>query len=291
MPPRPTPGASNLARPIDAGGDQHRVVQHAQFFEARVAAEFETETEFDAAVDEPLHAPRDDVFLQFEIRNAVDEQSAGAVVAVVDRDAIAFAAQFFRSREPRRSRADDADMFAADMARLQRLHPAFAPRGVGQIAFDGADGDGAVARLLDDAIAFAQPVLRADAPAHLRHVVGGLRKFISLFEAALRGQLQPVGDVVLERAVDLAERHAALRAARRLRRGLLGDIVRIDLVEVARARFCRPLGRRLLIERDKAQHSFGHGWFSQSKIRRQREVGDSPGHFQPKNGIKTVILS
>ena len=39
-----------LARLVDAGGDQHRIVPRAQFFEARIAAEFEAQPEFDAAV-------------------------------------------------------------------------------------------------------------------------------------------------------------------------------------------------------------------------------------------------
>ena len=63
--------------------------------------------------------------------------------------------------------------FAALARRLDRLHPAHLERGVGDVALDRADGDGAVAGLLDHAIAFAQPVLRADAAADLGEGVGG----------------------------------------------------------------------------------------------------------------------
>ena len=73
-----------------------------------------------------------------------------------------------------------------------------------------ADGDRAVARLLDDAVAFAEPVLRADAAADLGEGVGRLAELIGLAQPALGGQLQPVGDVVVQRAVRLAVGHAAL---------------------------------------------------------------------------------
>ena len=61
------------------------------------------------------------------------------------------------------------------------------------------------------------------------------RQLVGLLEPPLGGQLQPVGDVVLQRAMDLAERHAALRAARGLRRRTRGAELGIDLAEVARA--------------------------------------------------------
>ena len=44
---------------------------------------------FDAAVGEALHAALDDFLLQLEVRDAVDQQAAGAVVAVIDGDLVA----------------------------------------------------------------------------------------------------------------------------------------------------------------------------------------------------------
>ncbi len=248
----------DLARFVNAGGDEKRVVLRAQFLQRGIAAHFEIELENNAAVFEALHAPRDDILLQLEIRNAIDQQAARAIMPVINRHAIAFAAQFFRRRKPRGPRADNAHMLRARAQRLQWFHPAALPRRIAQIFFHSTNGDGAVARLLDDAIAFAEPVLRADAPANLRHVVGGLRKLISLFDAAFGGQLQPVGNVVLKRAMHLAKRHAALRAARGLGRGFLAQIIGIDLVEIAHARVRGPLFRRLRRKRNEAQHLFGH---------------------------------
>src|SRR3546814_3967517 len=45
---------------------------------------------------------------------------------------------------------DDADRLRALARRRHRLHPAFLPGGVGDVLLDRADGDRAVARLLDD---------------------------------------------------------------------------------------------------------------------------------------------
>ena len=69
------------------------------------------------AIDQTLRAACDDFFFQLEVRNAVDEQSADAVVAIVHGHLIAARAQTLRRGEPRRSRADNADAFAALAAR------------------------------------------------------------------------------------------------------------------------------------------------------------------------------
>ncbi len=204
--------------------------------ERHVAADLAIELELDAAVREPLDAALHDILLELEVRDAVDEQAAGAVVAVEYRDLVALQTKLLRAGEPCGPCADHGHMLRTFAPRFQRLHPAFVPGGVAQELLDRADGDGAVARLLDDAIALAEAILRTDAAADLGHVVGGLRKLVSLFQPALGGELQPVGDVVLERAVHLAEGHAALRAARGLLGGFLGGVAGIDLLEIPRAR-------------------------------------------------------
>ena len=52
-----------------------------------------------------------------------------------------------------------------------------------------------------------------------------LRQLIGLPQPPLGGQPQPVGDVVVQRAMGLAVGHAALRAAARLLLGLRDQIV------------------------------------------------------------------
>ena len=214
----------------------------AQFDQADVAAHLAIQAEHDAASHQPIDAPRDDVLFQFEVRNAVGEQAARAVIAVVDGDAVAALAQALGGRQTGGPRADDAGGFGARLRRRERLHPTLLPRGLAQIFLDGADGDGAVPRLLDDAASLAQTILWTDASAHFRHRVGRLRKRVRLFEAAFGGELQPVGDVIRERTMHLAERDAALRATR----GLFGRLGRSEggenLPEVR-----APFGRRALL--------------------------------------------
>src|SRR5690606_16191513 len=112
-----------------------------------------------------------------EVRNAVDEQAAHAVMAVVDMNLIALAPQLFRRREAAGAGADDADGEAELLARGEGLHPALVPGGIRDVALHRADGHRIEARL-DDAIALAQPVLRADAAADLGEVVGGARNLV-----------------------------------------------------------------------------------------------------------------
>ena len=62
---------------------------------------------------QPLDAALDDVLLQLEAGDAVGQQAAGAVVAVVDMDLIAARAQLLGGGQPGRAGADDADRLAA----------------------------------------------------------------------------------------------------------------------------------------------------------------------------------
>ena len=138
------------------------------------------------------------------------------------------------------------------------LDPALLPGGVGDVALHRPDGDGAMPRLLDDAIALAEPVLGADPAADLRKVVGGGGDLIGLLQPALRRQLQPVGDVVMDGAMDLAEGHAALRAASGLGLGLALVESGIDLPEIPAPAAGGPLGRHFPPDRDECQHLRGH---------------------------------
>ena len=65
--------------------------------------------------------------------------------------------------------AHDADALGALAARLDRLHPALIPSGVGDVLLDRADRD-RVEALLDHAVAFAQTILAASpSTARRRH--------------------------------------------------------------------------------------------------------------------------
>ena len=64
-----------------------------------------------------LQAAVDEVLLHLEIRNAVAQQAADAVVLFEDRDVVAGARQLLRGRQARRARADHRHALAgADAA-------------------------------------------------------------------------------------------------------------------------------------------------------------------------------
>src|SRR5579862_6562363 len=113
---------------------------------------------------------------------------------------------------------------------------------VGDVFLDRADGDGAQS-VVQRAGALAQAVLRADAPAHLGERVGFVRELGRLEEIALLDELEPVGDVVMDRAFPFAEGIAAGEAPPGLTRRALRIEGRIDLAEVPHARLHCGLGR------------------------------------------------
>ncbi len=230
----------------------------AQLLEAGVAADLEAAAKAHAAVGQALGAALDHFLLELEAGDAVDQQPTGPVVTVVDGDLIAAAAQMVGGAEARRARADDPHRLGQLLWGLQRRDPALLPGLVGQVLLDRADGDGAVAGLFDHAVAFAEAVLRTDAAADLRHGAGGLGEVVGFPDAALGGHPQPVGDVVVERAMRLAERHAALRAARGLFGGLGVDEVGVDLVEVLGAGLHVALGGRAALDLHEFEHALGH---------------------------------
>src|SRR5690606_37316968 len=164
------------------------------------------------------------------------------------------AAQHIGASETARPGADNPDGFAAlDLGR-SGLYPALFPCGIGDVFLNSADGDGAVARLLNDAVALAKPVLRANSTADLGEGIGFLRALPRFADAPLSGQAQPVGDVVLQWAVGLAVRDATLTATTGLLGRFMSRKLAVDLVEVLRALLGASLIGHLSRERDEPQH-------------------------------------
>ena len=243
-----------IAGLVDAGGDQHRIMLAANGIKAEVFAHIAVQHEFHAAVFQQRVAALNHVLFQLEAGDAVDHQPAGTVVAVVNGDLKTHAAQAVGGGQTAGASPDDADGFGTLNRRADAFDPAFFPGGVGDVFFNRADGDGAVARLFDHAIALAQAVLRADAAADFREGVGLLADQIGLARAALGGQAQPVGDVVVQGAMRLAIGHAALAATAGLLGGLhLGEFA-VDLVEILAPLLGRAFFGHLPPERDEFQH-------------------------------------
>ncbi len=78
-------------------------------------------------------------------------------------------AQIFGRRQPARACANNADRLPACGPDFNGLYPALFPGGVGYIFFNRPDGHRIVTGKFNDAIAFAQAVLRTDTPADFGH--------------------------------------------------------------------------------------------------------------------------
>ena len=90
----------------------------AQLGEACVLADDEIEVKLDAALGQERVPPGDHVLLQLEVGDAIDEEAAGAIVAVVDMNGISLAAKLLGGGEPGGTGANDADRQAELATRL-----------------------------------------------------------------------------------------------------------------------------------------------------------------------------
>ena len=229
----------------------------ADFIESDVRPNIAVEPEADTAIFKQLVAALHHMLFQLEAGNAVDQQPADPVIAVIDGDLIALLAQHVGSGKACRTGTNDADGLTALSDGLRRLHPAVLECRLGDMFLDSADGN-RFKSLLDHTTALAQPVLRADAAANLGHVVGLRRQLKGFFHTTLGRQHQPVGDVVVKRAIDLAERHTALRAARCLGFGRGNIEFIVDFVEIGHTVARAALLRHFLVSVHELQHPVRH---------------------------------
>ena len=94
-----------------------------------VLADFGIGDELHAFGGHLLEAAIDDVLLQLEFGNAVAQQSADAVVFLVDRDRVAGAAQLLRGREPAGPEPTTATFFPVrSFGGSGRIQPSRNPR-------------------------------------------------------------------------------------------------------------------------------------------------------------------
>ena len=164
---------------------------------------------------------------------------AAGLVALVDRDRVPGPAQLLRGGQARGPGADDGDAAARLDGRRLRHDPALVPAAVDDRDLDLLDRDRVALADLQHARRLARR--GAQTTGELREVVGRVQLDDRLAPAVAVDEIVPVRDQVAERAAVVAERHAALHAARALLAQAL-DRQRLDeLVEVRRARVRVPL--------------------------------------------------
>ena len=214
-----------------------------QFFDAVLFADLDAGAEDDAAVFEPPGEVFDNFFVELEVGDAVYQQAAGAGPHVKDGWCVAELGEFFGDGQARRAAADDGDLEAGFLRHRRTVAAVAVAEEVGAEGFELADADGLFVAD-QNATALAEDLLRADAAADFGHVGGLVELDAGFGEAALGDEVHGVGDVVVDRAGDLAGRErAALEAARGFGDGDLGGEAEENFVPVVDA-----LGRDLLVE-------------------------------------------
>ncbi|VTM89841.1 Uncharacterised protein [Raoultella ornithinolytica] len=111
-----------------------------------------------------------------------------------------------------RTGTDDRHRFTGGLHAGEIRAPAHLERFIVDVAFDVTDSHRAKL-VVQRTGAFAQAVLRADAPADFRQGVGLMRQLCRFKNTPLIGELQPVRDVVMDRTFPFAVRVAAGQAA------------------------------------------------------------------------------
>src|SRR5690606_12063583 len=126
-------------------------------------------------------------------------------------DVVAGACQLLRGGHAGRAGADHGDLLAGLELGHTRLHPAFGPGAVDDRVLDALDAHGLVVHV-ERARRFTRR--RADAAGELGEVVGGVEHFPGVLPVAAVHEVVEVRNDVVDRAAAVAERNAAVHAAR-----------------------------------------------------------------------------
>src|SRR6185503_523152 len=240
------PRDGQVARHLGASGEHHGIEIREHFGRGNkihcvignaLAWKFRANTHasaklnaFGAQLGEPAV---DDFLVELEIRDAVAQQSADAVVLFEYRDPVASARQLLRAGEAGGAGADNRNLLARLVNGGLRFHPARFPGLVDDRVLDRLDAD----RVLVDAQnAGLFAGCGADAAGELREIVGRMQRLDRVLPVAAIDQVVPVRNDIVDRAALHAKRDAAIHAARALHLGILVGKAQVELAIVLLAR-------------------------------------------------------
>ena len=150
------------------------------------------------------------MFFKLEIRDAVAEQTADAVVLFKNRDGVAGAAQLLCGSKARGAAADDGNTLASSLLGRLGVNPAFVPGALHDGTLDELDGN---RRLVDAEHARGFARCGADAAGELGKIVRRMEAANGGLPAVAVDEIVPVGNEVVDRAAGVAKRHTAIHAA------------------------------------------------------------------------------
>ena len=210
--------------------------------------------EIDALKRHLLEPPIDDPFLQLEIRNAIAQQSADAVVLLEEHDRVPGARELLCAGQARRAGTDDRHLLPRLVRGGPGRDPTFLPRTINDRVLDRLDADGIG---VDAQHAGFLAGRRADPPGELREIVRRVERLDRALPILPEHQVVEVGNDVVDRAPGHAERDAAVHAARALDARLLvgepGDEFAV-MLPARLDRFVRLVDSRELEEAGDLSH-------------------------------------
>ena len=280
MPLSSRPGNVEIARSFRAARQHHGVKFLAQILRGNAAANVSVRLESDSLGHHLFEAPVENALFQFEVRDAVAQQAADAVILFKQGDFVARAIQLLRGGEARRARTDDGNSLPGARLGRFRLDPAFFPCAVDDGFFDQFDRDG---RFVDpqDARRFAWR--GANAPGKLRKIISGMEDADRILPAVAIDEIVPVRNDVVDRAARVAERNAAIHAARALHAHFFFRERLVDLeiiVNALRDRTPRRHFTRVFLEAGDLTHEspgLAREWFRPAPPRRSPGFAECPG--------------
>ena len=205
-------GNRQISRLRRAAGEEQRVVLLAQLLDIDVDADVSIRDELHALFAQQVQATLDHGLVEFHIGDAVHQESADTVIALINRRQVPRFVQLRRCGQARGPRPDDRHRLTGARPRRLGSHPSLGEAAVDDGVFDVLDGH----RGIGDP-QHARPLTGsgAGAPRELGKVVRLVQTVERLAPLTVVDEIIPLGDQVIDRAArpGLAKRHAAVHAA------------------------------------------------------------------------------
>ena len=198
-------------------------------------------------IDTAIH----DALVEFHVRDAVHQQSADTIGALVHGDRVPNFVELIRRGQSGWAGANNSDLFACAFRGRFSTHPAFLECTINDRVLYILNR---YRRISDSKHARAFAWRRAYASGELWKIVSLVQSINRLTPAVLVDEMVPLRNQVVDRAAGagLAKGHAAIHTARALSLQMLLGGIRIDLVVVVHALERIAIRHRLALELHKS---------------------------------------
>ena len=227
-------GHVELSRLGGAAGEADGVELPAQLTGVDLHADVDVRAEDDALRLHLGEPTRQEPLLHLELRDAVAEEAANAVIAFEDGDGVSGAGQLLSAGEAGGAGADDRDGLAGEGLGRLRLDPSLIPSVVDNVELNLLDADCVV---VDRQHAGRLTGGGAEPAGEFREVVSGVQPVDSVAPLTAKHEIVPVGDDVPQGAAVLTEGDATVHASS----GLLLQVVNWKLVV-----YLKPIAQTLI---------------------------------------------